>query len=50
MTMNKAIHPSNDRDRLYVSRKEGACKIVSIEDCVDTLTQGVEEYIKTSKK
>ena len=35
MTMHKALHPRNDVDRLYVSRKEGGRGLASIEDSVD---------------
>ena len=36
MTMRKALHPRDDVDRLYVSRKEGGRGLASIEDNVDT--------------
>ena len=35
MTMHKAVHPRDDVDRLYVSRKEGGRGLASIEDTVD---------------
>ena len=35
MTMHKALHPRDDVDRLYLSRKEGGRGIASIEDSVD---------------
>ena len=35
MTMHKALHPRDDVDRLYVSRKEEGRGIASIEDSVD---------------
>ena len=35
MTMNKALHPRDDVDRLYVSRKKGGGGLVSNEDNVD---------------
>ena len=35
MTMHGALHPRDDVDRLYVSRKEGGRGLVSIEDSVD---------------
>ena len=50
MTMHKAIHPSNDKDRQYVSRKDGGRQLASIEDSVDASIQGHEDYIKKSKK
>ena len=36
MTMHKALHPRDDVDRLYVSRKEGGRGLASIEDSVNT--------------
>ena len=50
MTMHKALHPRNNIDRLYVSRKEGGTGPVSIVDSVDALIRGFEEYIKSAKK
>ena len=35
MTMDKALHPRDDVDRLYASRKEGGRRLTSIEDSVD---------------
>ena len=35
MTMHKALHPRDDVDRLYVSRREGGRGLASIEDSVD---------------
>ena len=35
MTMHKALHPWDDVDRLYVSRKKGGRGLASIEDSVD---------------
>ena len=46
MMMYKALHPRNDTDRLYVSGKEGGRGLASIQDCVDTLIQRLEDYIK----
>ena len=39
MTMYKALHPRNDVDRLYVSRKESGRGLASIEDSVDASIQ-----------
>ena len=44
--MHKALHPSDDVDRLYVSRKEGGRGLASIEDSVDTSIQRLEDYIQ----
>ena len=45
MTMHKALHPRDDVDRLYVSRKEGGRGLTSIEDNIDALIQQLEDYI-----
>ena len=50
MTMHKAIHPRDDMDRLYMSRKVQRRRLARIENSVDALIQGVEEYIKKSKE
>ena len=39
ITMHKALHPKDDVDRMYVSRKECGRRHVSIEDIVDTSIQ-----------
>ena len=44
MTMHKALHPRDDVDRLYVSRKEGGRGLASIEDTVDASIQRLEDY------
>ena len=49
MTMNKALHPRDDVDRLYVSRKEGGRGLASIEDSVDAPIQRFKDYIKNTK-
>ena len=46
MTMHKALHPRDDIDRLYVSRKQGGRGLASIEDSVDALIQRFEDYIQ----
>ena len=46
MTMHKALHPRDDVDRLYVSRKQGRRGFASIEHNVDTSIQRLEDYIK----
>ena len=44
-TMHKALHPRDDVDRLYVSRKEGGRGLASIEDSVDESIR-LEDYIE----
>ena len=46
MTMHKALHPRDDIDRLYVSRREGRRGLASIEDSVDASIQCFEDYIE----
>ena len=46
MTMHKALHPRDDVDRLYASRKEGGRGLASIEDSVDASIQRLEDYIQ----
>ena len=50
MTMHKALHPRDDVDRLYVSRKEGGRKLASIEDTVDASIQRLEDYIEKHER
>ena len=50
MTMHKALHPRDDVDRLYVSRKEGGRGLASIEDGGDASTQRFEDYIGKHKE
>ena len=49
MTMNKALHPRDDVDRPYVSRKEGRRGLASIKESVDASIQRPEDYIKTRR-
>ena len=44
--MHKALHPRDDVDRLYVSRKEGGRGLSSMEDSVDASIQKPEDYIQ----
>ena len=46
VTMHKTLHPRDDVDRLYVSRKEGGRGPASIEDSVDASIQRFEDYIQ----
>ena len=50
MTMHKALHPRDDVDRLYVTRKEGGRGLASIKDSVDASIQRLEDYIKKHKR
>ena len=44
MTRHKALHPTDDVDRLYVSRKEGGRGLASTEDSIDASMQRFEDY------
>ena len=46
MTIHKALHPRDDVDRLYVSRKGGGRRLACIEDSVDASIQPLEYYIE----
>ena len=46
MTMHKALHPRNDVDRLYVSRKKGGRVLVNAKDSVEASIQRLEDYIE----
>ena len=46
MTLHKALHPRDDVDRLYVSRKEGGRWLASTEDNVDASIRRLKDYIE----
>ena len=46
MTMHQALHPRDDVDRLYVSRKEEGRGLASIENIVDASIQRLKDYIQ----
>ena len=50
MTMHKVLHPRDDVDRIYVSRKERGRGLVSIEDTVDASIQRLEDYIEKHER
>ena len=50
MTMHKVLHPRDDVDRLYVSRKEGGRGLASIEDTVDASIQRLEDNIEKHER
>ena len=45
LVTRKALHPRDDIDRLYVSRKEGGRGLTSIEDSVNASIQRLEGFI-----
>ena len=48
--MHKSLHPGDDVDRLYVSRKEGGRGLASIEDSVDASILRLEDYIEKHER
>ena len=46
MTMHKVLHPRDDVERLYVSRKEGGRGLASIQDSVDASIQRLKDNIE----
>ena len=48
--MHKAVHPRDDIDWLDVSSNEGGRGLTSIDDCIDTRIQRLEDYIKKYKE
>ena len=50
MTMHKALHPRDDVDRLYVSRKEGGRGLACTEDTVDASIKRLENYIEKHER
>ena len=46
MTVHKALHPRDDVERLFVSRKGKGRGLASIENNVDTSIQRLEDYIE----
>ena len=50
MTMHKALHPRDDVDRLYISRKDGGRGLACIEDTVDAFIQRLQDCIEKYKR
>ena len=48
--MHKALHPKDDVDRLYVSRKEGGRGLAIVEDSFDTSLQRLKDYIEKHER
>ena len=48
--MHKELHPRDDVDRLYVSRKVGGRGLASIEDTVDASIQRLEDFIEKHER
>ena len=50
MTMHKALHPRDDVDRLYFSRKEGGRGLASIEYSIDAPIKRLRLYTKIRRR
>ena len=50
LTMRKAFHPKDDVDRLYMGRKDGGRRLISIEECVENSMLGLREYVENSNE
>ena len=50
ITMDMALHPRADIDRLSVSRKVAGRGPASIENCVDVSIRRLADYIKSIKE
>ena len=46
MTIHKALHPWDDVERLYISRKEGGRRFASIDYSVAASIQRLENYLE----
>ena len=44
-TINGALHPKSDVDRLYLSRKQVESGLISNEDCVELAIRGLDVYV-----
>ena len=49
-TMHQALHPRDDGDSIYISRKEGGRGLASSEDSVDTSIQRQKDYIEIHER
>ena len=47
MTIHKSLRPGDDRDYIYEEEKR---KLAHIENNVDALIQGLDDYIKKHKR
>ena len=49
-TINGALHPKSDVDKLYIPRKEEGRRLISTEDCVELAIRGLEMYFHGSEE
>ena len=50
MTIHKALHPRDNVERLYISRKEEGRGVTSSENCIDASMQQLEDYIEKHRE
>ena len=50
MTMHKTLHPRDDVNRLYISRKDGGRGLAIIEDSVHASVQRLKDYVGKHKR
>ena len=50
LTMNGALHPRSNVDRLYLKRNEGGRGLLSVEECVKAEAKGLWEYINNKEE
>ena len=46
LTMNGALHPRSNTDRLYLPRAEGGRGLISIEECIRQEEHGLSDCLK----
>ena len=50
MTMQRALHPQADVDRLYIPRNNGGRGMIGVEDRVEMETECLKKYIENSNE
>ncbi len=50
MTINRALHPQADVDRLYVKRSRGGRGLIGVEDCIAVEIQSLIKYLEKSEE
>ena len=50
MTMNRNLHPRSSVARLYLKRKDGGRGLISVEECVETESKGLHDYLGGSEE
>ena len=48
LTMHNGLHPKSNVDRIHIPREEGGRGLISVEDCVESATLGLERYFNDS--